>query len=77
MEGMTSQVTDLGRTILAGLHPLGVGREAGNVAGAALLMPVTWVGSYVRKLGSEVGHLSRGRWTNANATHIAGWRGIR
>ena len=51
---------------------MGVGRKVGNAAGAALLMSVTWVGSYVRELGGEVGHLSRGRWTNVNATHTTG-----
>ena len=33
-------------------------------------MPVTWVGTYVLELGGELGRLSRGRWTNANASHI-------
>ena len=72
VDGMNPQVAKVERTIPVGHQPLGVGREVGNAAGATLPMPVTWVGSYVRELGGEVGHLSRGRWTNVNSTHTTG-----
>ena len=71
VKGVTSQAAIVARrTIPVGFQLLGVGRKAGNASGGALLMPVTWVGTYVLELGGELGRLSRGRWTNANTSHI-------